>query len=60
MRPPGKSPAKKSKLSASAMQTIRRRMADLARELASNEEISGVDEALLTKLFETKAKDLLS
>ena len=35
-------------------------MADLARELARNEEISGVDEALLAKLFETKAKDLLS
>ena len=42
------------------MQTIRRRMADLARELAVNDEISGVDEALLARLFETKAIDLIS
>lgn len=58
----GKSPIRRqldvAAISSSSMQLIRRRMADLARELAQNEEL-GLDEAVLVKFFETKTKDLL-
>ena len=45
-------------VSQEAMQTIRRKMGDLARELAQSDEI-GLDEATLIRFFETRTQDLL-
>ncbi|TNV73632.1 hypothetical protein FGO68_gene8077 [Halteria grandinella] len=45
-------------ISKEAMNTIKRKMGDLARELAQNDEI-GLDEATLVKFFESKTDKLL-